>query len=47
MDRRIARGEQSKAALKAAFLALFQTKEPETITVIELCKKAGVHRSTF
>ena len=47
MDRRIARGEQSRAALKAAFLALFQTKEPETITVIELCKKAGVHRSTF
>ena len=47
MDRRVARGEQSRAALKAAFLRLFQTKEPEDITVIELCREAGVHRSTF
>ena len=47
MDRRVARGEQSRAALKAAFLRLFQTKEPEDVTVIELCREAGVHRSTF
>ena len=47
MDRRVVRGEQSKAALKAAFLELFQTKEPENISVVELCRKAGVHRSTF
>lgn len=47
MDRRVARGERSKAALKAAFLELFQMKEPEDITVMELCGKAGVNRSTF
>ena len=47
MDRRFIRGEKSKAAMKAAFLELFRTTEPEDITVIELCKKAGVHRSTF
>lgn len=47
MDQRVVRGEKSKAAMKAAFLGLFQTKEPEAITVIELCRRAGVHRSTF
>ena len=47
MDRRVARGKRSKAALKAAFLELFQMKEPEDITVMELCRKAGVNRSTF
>jgi len=47
MDQRVVRGEQSKAALKAAFLELFQAKEPEAITVVALCGKAGVHRSTF
>jgi AcrR family transcriptional regulator len=47
MDRRIARSERSKAALKSAFLELFQSKEPEEITVVELCRRAGVNRSTF
>ena len=47
MDRRIARAERSKAALKAAFVELFEAKEPEEITVVELCKKAGLNRSTF
>ena len=47
MDRRIARSERSKAALKSAFLELFQSKEPEEITVVELCQMAGVNRSTF
>lgn len=47
MDRRIARAEKSKAALKAAFLELFRTKEPEDVTVVELCQKAGLNRSTF
>ena len=47
MDRRIVRAEKSKAALKTAFLELFQTKEPEDVTVVELCRKAGVNRSTF
>ena len=47
MDRRIARTSRSKAALKRAFLELFQRKEPEEITVVELCQKAGLNRSTF
>ena len=47
MDRRVARGEQSKAALKAAFLRLFQTQEPENVSVVRLCREAGVNRSTF
>lgn len=47
MDRRVARAARSKAALKKAFLALLRTKEPEDITVAELCRKAGLNRSTF
>ena len=47
MDQRVARSDRSKAALKSAFLELFQSKEPEEITVVELCRKAGVNRSTF
>ena len=47
MDQRTARSERSKAALKRAFLELFQTKEPEEITVVELCQRAKVNRSTF
>ena len=47
MDRRIAKADRSKAALKKAFLELFQEKEPEEITVVEPCRKAGLNRSTF
>lgn len=47
MDRRIARKERSKTAMKEAFLELFRQKEPESITVIELCRKAGLNRTTF
>ncbi len=47
MDLRNARADQSRAALKKAFLELFQSKEPEEITVVELCRKAGLNRSTF
>lgn len=47
MDRRKTRADQSKTALKEAFLALFRIKEPEEITVVELCGKAGLNRSTF
>lgn len=47
MDRRAARSEHSRAVLKAAFLELFLIKEPEEITVVELCRKAGRNRSTF
>lgn len=47
MDQRTARAERSKTALKQAFLSLFQSKEPEAITVVELCQKAGLNRSTF
>ncbi len=47
MDGRISRAEQSRAALKNAFLELLKRKEPEEISVVELCRKAGVNRSTF
>ncbi len=47
MDRRNARALRSKAALKKAFLELFQTKEPEEISVSLLCQQAHVNRSTF
>lgn len=47
MDRRIERAERSKAALKNAFLELVVTKDPEEITVVELCERAGLNRSTF
>ena len=47
MNQKISRADKSKMALKTAFLDLFQTKEPEKITVVELCQKAGVNRSTF
>lgn len=33
--------------MKAAFLDLLQTEEPEQITVVAICEKAGVNRSTF
>ncbi len=47
MDRRNARTQRSKAALKAAFLKLLKTREPKEIAVTELCRKAGLNRSTF
>ena len=47
MDRRTVRSLQSRNTLKAAFLDLFQTKEPEQISIVDLCKKAGLNRSTF
>lgn len=47
LDKRRVRSEKTKAAIKQAFLVLFKTKEPEEITVVELCKKAGINRSTF
>lgn len=47
MDRRIARRERSKAVLKEAFLELFRQKDPKNITVVELCQKADLNRSTF
>ena len=47
MDKRTARSKQSRSRLKDAFLELFQTKEPGEITVVELCRKAGLNRSTF
>ena len=47
MDLRTARSEKSKAALKAAFLELLKDREPDEITVVELCEKAAVNRSTF
>jgi len=47
MDLRNARSKKSKDALKSAFLEMVQTKEPEDITVVELCERAGLNRSTF
>lgn len=47
MDKRTVRSLQSRNALKAAFLELLQTKDPEQITVVDLCGKAGLNRSTF
>ena len=47
MDRRVARSARSKAALKEAFLTLLKAKEPEEITVVELCQMASLNRSTF
>ena len=47
MDKRVARGQASKAKLKEAFLELVQTEEPGDITVVELCEKTGLNRSTF
>lgn len=47
MDKRVLRSERSKDALKCAFTDLLKTLEPEEITVVELCKKAGLNRSTF
>lgn len=47
MDLRVARGEQSKEVLRQSFIKLFKTREPEEISVVELCRKAGVNRSTF
>lgn len=41
------RTDRSKAALKEAFLELMQTKEPDMITVVDLCVKARLNRSTF
>ena len=47
MDKRKVRSEKSKTAIKQTFLDLFRTREPEDITVVELCKRAGINRSTF
>lgn len=47
MDKRTVRAERSKAALKNAFIDLLRTEEPEQITVVKLCKKAELNRSTF
>ena len=33
--------------LQKEFISLLKTKEPEKITVRELCDKAGIHRSSF
>ena len=47
MDMRLARGERSRARLKEAFLELVANKEPEEISVVEVCEKAELNRSTF
>ena len=44
MDRR---NEKSKEAIKKALIRLSKEKDYSEITVCELCKAAGVSRSTF
>ncbi|MDO5110969.1 MAG: TetR/AcrR family transcriptional regulator [Clostridia bacterium] len=44
MDQRI---KASEEAMKGALIRLLQKKEPARITVVELCREAGVNRSTF
>lgn len=44
MDKRIVKTR--KAVFKAVFDLLVE-KEPEKITVLELCKRAGINKSTF
>ena len=47
VDKRKKRSVISRARLKEAFISLLKTKEPEEITVCELCEKAELNRSTF
>lgn len=42
-----ARSTLSKSKLKKAFVALLETHKAEDITVGEICKEAGVNRTTF
>ena len=44
MDRRVKR---TKAAVFNAMIALMIEKETDKITVLELCKKADINKSTF
>lgn len=44
MDKRIVKSEQ---AMKEAFIRLMKCKDPDKITVIQLCQEAKVNRSTF
>lgn len=38
---------RTKETITDAFIELYQRNEYEKITVTEICRKAGVHRSTF
>lgn len=44
MDKRILKSEN---AIKSAMIELIGEKDPDRVTVKELCQKAGVNRSTF
>ena len=42
------RSQNTRNRIKAAFLKLVdEGKSPEEVTVTELCKRAGIHRSSF
>ncbi len=44
MDKRILKSEN---AIRSAMIRLIRKKEPDRITVKELCREAGINRSTF
>lgn len=41
------RGQKTKEIIKINFLKLIENREPDQITVSELCKFTGIHRKTF
>ncbi|MBQ0058444.1 MAG: TetR/AcrR family transcriptional regulator, partial [Lachnospiraceae bacterium] len=41
------RRKETDKKIKAAFIALMETKPPSKITAQELCSKADINRSTF
>ena len=47
MDRQDSRYFRTATIIDEAFLEILETKDMSFITVTELCKKAGVNRSTF
>lgn len=47
MDLRKARIIKTKAALKQTFVSLMDKYPPHSITVVQLCRKAGLNRSSF
>lgn len=41
------RGLKTKENIKISFLNLIKDRNPESLTVSELCKESGIHRKTF
>ena len=47
MDLRKTRIARTKALLKSTFITLMESRSPHEITVVELCRTAGLNRSSF